>query len=317
MDLKGFLAEFGNERAYVTAHTSGSTGAPKPIRLAKSDMRRSARASNRRFGITAASRLACPLSMDYIAGKMMAVRALEAGCRLDILPVSNYLNLPEGVRYDLIAVVPSQVPSLLHDPQLASKVGQILIGGASASNDICKALTDRGLKVRLSYGMTETCSHVALADGSDPDRIFNAMPGITFETGPDGRLVINAPDFTFNRLTANDLVELKSATSFRWLGRSDNVINSGGLKLIPEQLEAEYAHVIGSNTAFFVTSEAHEKWGHAPLLVIEGTSEQAEQISTALRGSGIDHRHLPARVVAMTEIPRTSTGKIIRKYHDL
>ena len=95
--IADFIREWESDCDYIVAHTSGSTGDPKAIRLPKSDMRVSARATNRRFGIDSSSVIAAPLSTDYIAGKMMCVRAIEAGCRLIDMPVSNTVTVDRKI----------------------------------------------------------------------------------------------------------------------------------------------------------------------------------------------------------------------------
>ena len=103
-EINDFIREWESDCDYIVAHTSGSTGTPKEIRLPKSDMRVSAKATNSRFGITRRSVIAAPLSVDYIAGKMMCVRAIEAGCELLEMPVSNKVIIDR--RIDLLAIVP-------------------------------------------------------------------------------------------------------------------------------------------------------------------------------------------------------------------
>lgn len=310
--LSDFLAEWHSGSLYVEAHTSGSTGTPKAIQLFKSDMRLSARATNAFFGIGSHSLLASPLSMDYIAGKMMAVRALEAGCRLVELPVSNDITLPDSLsRIDLLPVVPSQIPSLLAHPEYAPRIAAVLIGGAAPSAEQCRSLADMGYTAYISFGMTETCSHVALARADDPARIFRAMPGITFETDPDGRLAIAAPAFSFGRLRTNDIVELIDARTFRWRGRADGVINSGGIKLFPEELEALYAPVLSGHT-FYVCAAPHPVWGQAAMLVIEGETD-TNAIEEALRDNIADHRRLPKFIKTVDTLPRAANGKLRRQ----
>lgn len=310
--IESFIAEWQSDSSFIEAHTSGSTGTPKAILLRKSDMEASARATNARFGIDAASVLALPLSVDYIAGKMMVVRALTAGCRLVELPLSNEIIIPDDIsRIDLLPVVPSQIQSLLRQPHLSLKIRNLLIGGAAPSPDDCHKLVLSGYNAFISYGMTETCSHVALAHADDSRRVFRAMPGITFETDDDGRLVINAPAFSFGHLLTNDLVTLLSPDAMIWRGRADGVINSGGIKLIPEELEALYRDFLGGYD-FFVTGIKDDIWGEAVTLVIESPEDEADSIMRTLRQSIADHRRVPKSVIAVPELARTSNGKIRR-----
>lgn len=307
-----FRREWLSESATVEAHTSGSTGIPKTILLNKDDMRASARATITFFGLTSDSVIASPLSVDYIAGKMMVVRACEAACWLIELPVSNEIHIPEDVAcIDLLPIVPTQIVSLLAQPELAGKVRNVLVGGAAPSADDCRRLSDSGYKVYISYGMTETCSHIALARGDDPFRVFRAMPGVTFDTDSDSRLIVNAPAFSFRTLTTNDIVELLSPTEMIWRGRADGVINSGGIKLLPEELEALYYPYL-TDRQYFVKGVADSRWGSAVALVIEAEEAEREPIAKLLRDNITDHRRLPKHIIAVESLSRTSNGKIKR-----
>lgn len=303
-----FIKEWNSDCDYITAHTSGSTGKPKEIHLSKDDMRASAHATNSYFNITEKSVLACPLSIDYIAGKMMVVRALEADCQLLPLPVSNTLDIKSDI--DLLAIVPSQVESLLDTPGLTKKIRNVIIGGAPLSDDMSRRLYQSGVNAYATYGMTETCSHVALARINPEERLFKAMPGISFECDGRGCLIINAPSFSFKKLITNDIVELIDENSFKWIGRYDNVINSGGIKIFPETLEKEIAKYI--DCPFYITSEKDSKWGEVPVIVFEGDPAQEKEIIDLLR-SKLDHRRCPSRSYAVEKLPLTPNGKILRK----
>lgn len=308
--LKEFLDEWYSPSEYIAAHTSGSTGKPKDIRLLKADMRQSARATNAFFGLGKGSRAALPLSFDYIAGKMMCVRAEEGGYPLDILPVSNDIRLPEGTNYSIIPVVPSQLNSLIEQKEYASRIDNVLIGGAQPSSEICQKLADLGYSCYISYGMTETCSHVALRRATDSEGIYTAMPDISFRTDENDRLIIDAPNFSFGQLQTNDIVELLSPTQFRWRGRFDNAINSGGVKLLPEELENLYASFLpGLN--FYIVGRHDEKWGECVCLVLEGKHD-TEHILQLLR-STLDHKFCPKILEDVERLPRSPNGKIIRK----
>ena len=304
--MTGFLQEWHNAEPFVVAHTSGSTGAPKSIRLLKSDMRASATATNRFFGIHSGSVLAIPLSADYIAGKMMAVRTDVAGCRLLELPVSNDVDIKEHV--DLLAVVPSQIKSLLLNPDAPQLVRNLLIGGAPLNDDLARQVTDAGFSAYLGYGMTETCSHVALRKIGNDD-IFHAMPGISFSTDSRGCLIIESRNFSWKKLVTNDVVELVSAQSFRWLGRFDNVINSGGIKLHPEELEKEYRERIPSLPPFYLIGETDAMLGQRLVMVAENPDDR---LLDNIREIISDHRKTPKRIISVTSLPQAANGKLRR-----
>ncbi len=302
--IADFMREWESDSSYIIAHTSGSTGAPKEIRLLKSDMLASASATNDFFGIGPASVLALPLSPDYIAGKMMAVRAWLAGAVLLELPVSNNIVLDRDV--DLLAVVPSQIPSLLANGSI-NNVKNLLVGGAPLPDDLSARLIAGGVRAYVGYGMTETCSHVALRHVGDG--MYHAMPGITFSQDERGCLVIESDRFSWRRLVTNDVVQLADDGRFCWLGRADNVIISGGLKIHPELLEAEIRHLFPDMPPFYITKEPDQRWGEVPVLVTEPGAHVITTDILKLRLS--DPRHTPARIISIPALPVTG-HKILR-----
>lgn len=308
--VSDFMRLWDGPEPWIEAHTSGSTGTPKTIRLLKSDMISSARATNAFFGIGPDSVLALPLSVDYIAGKMMAVRARVAGCRLMELPVSNHIELPEGTVVDLLAVVPSQLPSLVQTPGIAGRVRHLLIGGAPVDDATARRVTAAGLDARLGYGMTETCSHVALRTLDSP--VYTAMPGITFGVTPDGCLTISSDRFSWRRLETRDVVSLHGPDAFTWLGRADNTINSGGFKIHPEQVENTLRRALPWLPPFYIAGRPDSKWGTTAIMVAERDARSDDEILRAVHEALPDSRLCPRRIERVNTLPRTANGKLRR-----
>lgn len=307
MTFPEFEAQWRDDADHIVAHTSGSTGTPKAIRLLKSDMAVSARRTNRFFDIGTDSVLACPLSPDYIAGKMMAVRAIVSGARL--LPIAPANDFALDTRADLVAIVPSQTDALIA-ASLAGNVKAAIIGGAPLDHARRRRLIDAGVNAYETYGMTETASHVALRHITHDT--FRALPGITFTTDHRTCLVIHAPDMSFGTLTTNDIVELDAAgDTFRWIGRADNVINSSGIKIHIEQLEAELAPLL-SGRQYYISRAADAKWGEVPVLNIVAPADTPIQPIRDLLAAAIDHRRMPREIRLIDAIPLTANGKIRR-----
>lgn len=302
-----FISEWQNDLPYVIAHTSGSTGTPKEIRLLKSDMRQSAKRTNHYFGIDNTSTLLLPLSPDYIAGKMMIVRAIEANCKLIEIEPSN--NFTTNQYADLVAIVPSQIDALLSIQNVASLFRNVIIGGASINEKQRHALINAKVNAFSTYGMTETCSHIALSKINDSDGIYHALPDVTFSIDDQNCLIIDIPYMSVKRLVTNDCVRLIDNQSFIWLGRRDNVINTGGIKVIAENLEQELRQYINCN--FYIVGAPDDKWGEHIELIAECSDKHLADIVTQLRKS-ISHKLLPKRTKAVTQLPRTSNGKIKR-----
>ncbi|MDE6267110.1 MAG: AMP-binding protein [Muribaculaceae bacterium] len=301
-ETEDFLKEWYSDSEYVTAHTSGSTGVPKEIKLLKQDMIASASATNRFFNITESSRLVSPLSASYIAGKMMIVRTVLAGATLEMLTPSNQLNL-HG-RITLLPIVPSQIESLMTYADSDVKIDNVIVGGAPMTPDMECKLESFPANCYATYGMTETCSHVAIRKVGSP--YFRALPGVRFEVDTSSRLLLRLRNFSFDVLQTNDVVELRSHDSFRWLGRFDNVVNSGGVKLFPEEIEQEIAPYIKGE--FYLGAMSHAKWGEQLVLcVTPSTVVDSEAMQMA-----VPHIKLPKKTVILEKFEYTSNGKIKR-----
>lgn len=305
-----FIAQWEDSSPTVTAHTSGSTGKPKEIRLLKADMTASARATNRFFGITATSTLHLPLSPDYIAGKMQIVRALTAGCTLTVEPPTSAPLAHEAGSYpiDMVPIVPAQIDGLLSSPALPH-IGNVIVGGAPLTPDMERALLMAGVNAYATYGMTETCSHVALRRLGTKG--YMALPGFTFSTDSRGCLVIDTATLSCGRLVTNDMVKLSSESEFEWLGRYDNVINSGGVKIHPEEVEKALSAIIPPGVTAYVTSRHSDRWGQEAVIVTDSRDVTAEVIGQ-LRDI-LPLHHAPRDIIYVKEIALTSSGKIIRQ----
>lgn len=312
-EAREFIDMWFDELPFITAHTSGSTGAPKEVQLLKKDMIASAVSTNQYFGITSDSTLLCPLSADYIAGKMMIVRAIISGAELWL---ENPTNRPVQKDYgmvNLISVVPSQVPYLLDRTDSLSKLQSILIGGAQLPRQLSERIIDSGVDAYVSYGMTETCSHVALRKvDCSKSEIYEAMPDIYFSKDSRDCLVIHSDVRSFKELHTNDMVELIDNRHFSWKGRFDNVINSGGIKVFPEEIEQQIRAVIPKNIEYYIAKSNSEKWGEVPVLIMSEKIEDMETVLQAVCGA-VQHKAQRPVEIMCKPIKHTASGKIIRE----
>lgn len=305
----GFINEWNNSSRYVNAHTSGTTGTPKEISLLKDDMRTSARATINFFGITSDATLVLPLSPDYIAGKMHIVRAIEAGCRLITeRPSTTPFHNGTTAACDLIPIVPSQIDGLLASPYV-NNIRNVIIGGAPMSPMQETIVTGSGLNAYASYGMTETCSHVALRRIGET--YYKGLPGFSFSTDNRNCLVIETSALSCGRLVTNDVVKVNAPDRFEWLGRYDNVINSGGVKIHPETIEQTLQSIIPNGTTAYITSRKSLQWGEEAVIVTDSlalTHDLLQQLKPLLPA-----HHTPHDIIYVSNIQRTRSGKIIRR----
>ena len=310
-----FLDEWYSSADFVWGHTSGSTGAPKPIKLLKHDMEESARLTVDYFGLAAGTTMLLCLSPDYIAGKMMIVRALLSGADLLVVSPSSRPLASVDERVDFAAMVPAQVvESLRDDAQRGrlARVGALIVGGAPLPPVAEERLSNLPVRSYATYGMTETVSHVALRRIGDPTMTYRALGQITFSADNRDCLVIHTPHFAVKELVTNDVVELIDKYSFRWIGRYDHVINSGGVKVFPERIEQQIASLF--TRRFFVAACADEKWGECVALAIEGDPLSATDEAALLARirERVGRYEVPRRLFYLPTFTETSSGKVIR-----
>lgn len=311
-ELVLFLQEWLNDEPFVVGYTSGSTGTPKRIELLKKDMMASAKVTNDFFGLNQNSNLLLCLSTTYIAGKMMVVRAICAQANLIVVKPSSHPFQNTRIPIDLAAVVPMQLLDVLPD-QLTS-VKALLIGGAPISDVLGNEIKRLPSACYATYGMTETVSHIALRklNGRGASDSFFALGDVRFDTDDRNCLKIMAPHLSEQVFITNDLVNLLDCWHFQWLGRFDNIINSGGIKISPEQIEAKLSSYIQNR--FFITSEPDLRLGEKIILIIEGEDWHTQELDLLCRhiDQVLEKYEHPKNIYFKKNFIETYSGKIVR-----
>jgi O-succinylbenzoic acid--CoA ligase len=305
--MGNFLLDWLDDRDYVLVPTSGSTRDSKMVKLKKQSMVNSAIVTGNYFNLHPGSTALHCLSSAFIAGKMMMVRALILGLDMDIrVPSAAPLDLLKKT-YDFCAMAPMQLQNSLHD---LHKVKTLIVGGAPVSGSLQAKIQDKSTAIFGVYGMTETLSHVAVkplnhVEGGPIFR-YTALPGVSLSTDNRNCLVIKAPWVLDGEVVTNDIVNLHSETEFEFLGRYDNVINSGGIKIFPERIEKKLGQTMDQR--FFVISEKDEVLGERLVLIVEGNSTDIGPKVFA----GLDKYERPKAVYAIEHFEETTTKKIKR-----
>lgn len=309
--------------------TSGSTGAPKAIELTRRQMEASARATAAALGLQPGQRSLICLPTGYIAGRMMLVRGLVLGLQSTLVePAADPLAaLDRDAFFDLAAFVPLQLQTLLDGPPdrraRLDAMHAILVGGAPLEPALDAALRTLNAPVYHTYGMTETATHIALRrlNGAQPDAAFTPLPGVETRLDTRGCLQLRGPMTDNQWIQTNDLVELGEDGRFVWLGRVDLVVNSGGVKIAVEPLEAELAALLPAlagegwgSRRFFLAGLPDARLGQVLALVLEGAplllaAEAA--LLEALRARFGPFR-APRRILTLPRFLLTPTGKIER-----
>ncbi len=315
MQIDEFLHEWNDDSTTLLVHTSGSTGTPKPLWVEKRRMEASARITCRFLGLTAGQTALLCLPLDYIAGKMMVVRSLVAGLRLVAVEPSSHplAQLPPMQdSIDFAAMVPLQVwQSLQQDEerQRLRAIRQLIIGGGAVDDRLEAALRDFPHGVWSTYGMTETLSHIALRriNGAERSDWYKPFEGIGLSLTAEGCLGIDAPALHDGLLVTNDRAELRSDGCFRILGRRDNVICSGGIKIQMEEVERLLrAH---TDLPLMVTRAPHPVFGQQVVLLTESADRESLR---RLCQRCLPRYWQPRSILTVDRLPMTRTGKPAR-----
>ena len=337
--LEEFLSEWRNNSPYVEVKTSGSTGEPKRMLVEKQRMRASARITCDFLGLKAGDTALLCMSLDYIAGKMMVVRAIERNLRLITVepsghPLNNGQWIMDNGQFGFAAMVPMQVYNSLRVPEERERlklIKHLIIGGGAIDEAMAEELKTFPNHVWSTYGMTETLSHIALRRLSGPEASewYTPFPSVSVSLNEEGCLVIDAPEVCKERLVTNDIAELATQRGqslmcsvnsahegqspcvanvpFRILGRKDNVICSGGIKIQAEEVERMLkAHL---RVPYLISKRPDKKFGEVVVLLTEGDVEEAKTVCEAV----LPKFQRPKAYIHVSEIPLTETKKPARR----
>lgn len=296
-----FLLDWFDQRDFIEMQTSGTTGIPKLIKVDKQAMVLSALATGEFFDLPSDIKVLHCLPTQFVAGKMMLVRAFILGWDMDLAaPVSNPLERND-TQYDFAAMVPLQAQ---HSLEKLQQIKKLILGGAKVSQALSEKLETLPTHIYETYGMTETITHIAAKKVGE--EAFTTLPNVRVSTDERHCLVIDPFVICTEPVVTNDVVEILDENHFIWLGRYDNVINSGGVKLFPEQIEEKLSQKITQR--FFVKGIPDEKLGEKLVLVIEGSPFDVDQAIFAKLGKF----EKPKEILFVPKFTETVSGKIIR-----
>ena len=312
-DLEAFLQEWQNDKPTVWVYTSGSTGTPKPMQVEKERMMASARLTCSFLGLKEGDSALLCMPLQYIAGKMVVVRSLIANLKLiPVTPSGHPLkDLKEAPTF--VAMIPMQVYNSLQVPEeqaLLREIKQLIIGGGAIDDQLANELKDFPNAVWSTYGMTETLSHIALRrlNGKEASHWYSPLKNVHIYLSKANTLVIHAPEVCHDVLITNDIAEINEEGKFRILGRKDNTINSGGVKIQIEQVEETLRKHI--DIPFQITARKDAKFGEIVVILYIKVKDEGSirQICEDI----LPTYWIPKVYIALDELPITGTGKTDR-----
>jgi|LQYC01.1.fsa_nt_gi O-succinylbenzoic acid--CoA ligase len=309
--IQSFLAEWFSNRPFIETQSSGSTGIPKIIKLPKQSMINSAQKTIDFFNLSSSHTAFLCIPTQYIGGKMMLVRAIVRGFNLlATRPASNPF-LAISTKVDFSAITPYQ---LYHSIETLKErdIKKIIVGGSPINAKMEEMANALATKIYETYGMTETSSHIALrkVNGKDKSDYFSLFDGAAIDLDDRGCLIITAPFITNERIITNDMAEIIDSRQFRVLGRFDNVINTGGVKVHPEQIEHKLASII--HQPFYITSVPDEILNNRIVLVLEKDNNFNERMLPEKIKGILTKYEIPKEIKIVNKIELTETGKVTR-----
>jgi len=310
-DIFEFISVWIDNKETIEVQTSGTTGAPSKYLVFKKSMIVSAGKTLDFFDLKPGDTALLSLSPQYIAGKLMIVRAFVGGLNLIVrepsgTPLENF-----DVDIDFAAMVPMQVQKQIEvNPGAFKKVKTLIIGGGEVSLSLKEELQTVSTQVWETYGMTETLTHIALkrVNGSGKSEWFTALQGVKVQKSSSDCLEVEVDGITTGKLTTSDIVEFNDSGQFKIIGRADDVINTGGIKVMPALIEKKIEKWI--TRCFVVSSVPDKTLGEKVVLVIEGDSYDDTELKENLKV--LKFYETPKEVIFLKEFPRTETGKIKR-----
>ncbi|WP_323789053.1 AMP-binding protein [Psychroserpens sp.] len=302
-----FLLDWLDSKDYVLVSTSGTTGLPKMIKLKKKHMVNSAIMTGNYFKINPGDTALHCLPSRYISGKMMLVRAMILGLELDMVAPTLYPAYDDQKHYDFSAMIPLQLKNSI---SRIDNIKTLIVGGASVSKPLIETIQKLKTQVYETFGMTETISHIAakkLNHNTSNSKAFEVLPNVRISKNDNDCLVIEAPKLSPTTVITNDLIDLISESQFEILGRYDNMINSGGVKVFPELIELKLQDLI--EPRFFVASENDSDLGQKVILVLESETTEIDKEVFSL----LEKHEAPKVIYNIPKFIETETGKLQRK----
>ena len=309
--INDVLEFWKSKKSYLIVKTSGSTGNPKPIKLKREHIINSANATLDFFELSMGSAFLCCMPSKYIGGIMMLIRALVNEGLIFLEKPSRYPIQQLNEKIDLCAMTTAQARNAIQHPKKIEFIHNLIIGGGDLTNDDYINLSKIKTSCFHSFGMTETISHIALRPIKQgiKNEYYECLNHVQIGNNNEKQLIISSKKLGIQSITTNDIVEITGNHLFKYIGRRDNIINSGGLKIHCELIEKTLSQHLNPSH-FFIDKESHEEMGEICILIcLESIDEKS-----ILKASSLirDKKQAPKKVYWVEKIHFNSNYKMDR-----
>jgi o-succinylbenzoate---CoA ligase len=289
----------------LIVHTSGTTGAPRPVHLTLENIQANALGSAVALGLDPAERWLCPLPLAHVGGLMVLLRSA-------IYATTAVIGPPDTQDVTLASMVPTMLARVLDTPP-GPRLRAVLLGGAPADRALLTRARDAGWPVAPTYGLTQACSSVTIGEVGDVETSGRALPGVNVTLAPDGEILVSGPTVAGGgTLQTGDLGRLDDRGRLIVTGRKADTIVSGGENVAPAEVEAVLLeHPAVADAGVFARS--HPEWGEAVTarVVLRAAASELELHEWAReRLAGFK---VPKTIEVADALPRNDSGKLLRR----
>jgi O-succinylbenzoic acid--CoA ligase len=303
----------------VILHTSGTTGTPKPVELTFGNIRANARGLAQALDLGDDERWLCPLPLSHVGGLMVVLRSVLLATTAVLAPgpfdeQATARQLREG-GITIASLVPTQLQRLLEaGAEPGPALRRILLGGGPMPRALLERARAAGFPVSASYGLTQACSTVTVAEPGDVETAGRPLPGVGVAITPAGEIIVSGATVnSVGGVRTGDLGRLDEQGRLLVTGRKGDVIITGGENVSPAEVEAVLAEHPGVVEAA-VFSRPHALWGEAiTALVVPRKGARVDQAS--LRAHCLRRLagyKVPKAFEFVDALPRTESGKVRR-----
>jgi O-succinylbenzoic acid--CoA ligase len=318
--------------AKIVIFSSGSTGKKTAVSLTIENLRASAFSHAAHLRQTTNDVWLASLPFHHIGGVSILARAFFLNQDIffdEHVSADSILTCIESNLVTGISLVPTLLQRIL---EIKKKQGKIfkssdlrfaLIGGDRTTSELLDEANKMNFPAIATYGLTEAASQVA-TETAPNQRGLRLLPGIQVRLSSEGELEIQGPSISSGQIVNGRYEANKSRwtptgdiasidfnnSTIEIVGRKKDIVISGGVKIIPLEVEAVFRKITGITTCVLLGIPNNE-WGETALLLYENSTEITQEEQRQIKNI-LGPIKTPKTYICWKEIPKSSIGKISR-----